>query len=328
MARKAPQCGQNLALSTERQWFEPYEASAASPGSDSEPGADPHPVIALLDHINTTMEKSFRDMITPAPAPARRASKTKIDVLTLFTRFATLSTLSTYRSNPTLDEPEAPTLDATGLRHALQELGHGVPNRMSVRPMLVEFGEVVGCQPRLTYAQFETLRAALDELAAAATLQRAWRVWRARGAWDRAFIQANIRFARMATVARDGPWWSGGTAALASSLGSPITGCVACEGACEGDEKTYETDIVAAPVEYDLGDAVFGAKSDGGESPPLERVCKHTRNSLETLLVGDVAAVNVRCLGIVSELPRCECAQRLAFTWLRTLAIRLYRKHL
>ena len=89
-----------------------------------------------------------------------------IDARALFARFATLSTLSTGKvnrgSNSKLDELEAPTLDATGLRNVLRGVGLGVPNSTSVRPMLAEFGEVVGCQPRLTYAQFEMLHAALS----------------------------------------------------------------------------------------------------------------------------------------------------------------------
>ena len=108
--------------------------------------------------------------------PVVRRKFRGIDASVLFVRFATLSTLSTAvapehgnvnrllrsGSHPQLDEPEAPTLDATGLRHVLHGVGLGVPNSTSVRPMLAEFGEVVGCQHRLTYAQFEMLRTALN----------------------------------------------------------------------------------------------------------------------------------------------------------------------
>ena len=131
----------------------------------------------------------------------------------LFARFATLSTLSTAvapehgnvnrlirsGSHPMLDEPETPTLDATGLRLMLRGVGLGVPKSTSVRPMLAEFGAVVGCQPRLTYAQFETLRAALNACGdgeAAATVQRAWRMWRTRRAWHRALF---VRFATLSS---------------------------------------------------------------------------------------------------------------------------------
>ena len=270
MARKAPQLGKNLlGLSIVRQWSEHFEASAASPGSDSALGADPHPATALHDHlfVFATVVNSFRD--SRSPHFERRVTKTKnTDSLAIFTRFATLSTLSTsvapehgnlnhlFRSgsHPTLDEAEAPTLDATGLRYALRLIGHGMPNRTSVRPMLAEFGEVVGCQLRLTYAQFETLRAALnagDEWAAAVTLQCVWRAWRARGTWHRVVIQAKTCIAQKATVVRDTPWW----------LDSP------CKGAWAGDEGVNDYSLVAAPDEYDL-DAVFGAKSDDRESAP------------------------------------------------------------
>ena len=105
-----------------------------------------------------------------APVCGGVGGQRRIDARALFARFATLSTLSTGKvnrlirtgSNSKLDELEAPTLDATGLRNVLRGVGLGVPNSTSVRPMLAEFGEVVGCQPRLTYAQFETLRAALS----------------------------------------------------------------------------------------------------------------------------------------------------------------------
>ena len=108
-----------------------------------------------------------------------------IDARALFARFATLSTLSTADlnrlnrsgSHPMLDEREAPTLDATGLRHVLRGVGLSMPNSTSVRPMLAEFGEVVGCQERLTYAQFEMLCTALNacggDVAAAVAKHRA-----------------------------------------------------------------------------------------------------------------------------------------------------------
>ena len=132
----------------------------------------------------------------------------------LFARFATVSTLSSAvapehgnvnrfirsGSHPKLDELEAPTLDSTGLRHMLGAVGLGVPNSTSVRPMLDEFGEVVGCQPRLTYAQFQTLRAALNacgDVEAVAKVQRAWRMWRTRRTWHRALF---VRFATVSTL--------------------------------------------------------------------------------------------------------------------------------
>ena len=293
MASKAPLFEQNLTLSIVRQWSEPYEASTAWPGSDSAPGADPHPAIALLDYLNITVDNELRGMLSPAPV--RQATKTKnIDALALFTRFATVSTLSSAvapehghlnriirsGSHPKLDELEAPTLDATGLRHVLRGVGLGVPNSMPVRPMLDEFGEVVGCQPRLTYAEFETLRVALIAcgpacmvrqerfLTAVTKVQRAWRVWRARGEWHRAIMQAKMHFARKTPpVARNGQWSPVGTTCLALNLG-----CVAFEyeGACEGAEGINDGSLVAAPEN--------GAKRDDRESaPPLP---------LETQVVG------------------------------------------
>ena len=53
------------------------------------------------------------------------------------------------------------TLDATGLRHALSAIGHGVPNTTSLRPILVEYGTSCGDemeQPRLSRAQFNRCR--------------------------------------------------------------------------------------------------------------------------------------------------------------------------
>jgi hypothetical protein len=140
-----------------------------------------------------------------------------IDANALFARFSTLSTLTTAvaeehgqvnrllrtGSNSKLDELEEPTLDASGLRHVLRGVGLGVPNSASVRPMLDAYGQVVGCQPRLTFAQFEKLRADIllpSDLAAAATVQCAWRKWRARRLWHRAVVEAKTRAARKATI--------------------------------------------------------------------------------------------------------------------------------
>jgi hypothetical protein len=58
-------------------------------------------------------------------------------------------------------------------------------------------------------------------------------------------------------------------------LGSPIVCCVACQGACEGDEGMNDYSLVAAPEEYSL-DAAFGAKGDDRESaPPLPLELPH-----------------------------------------------------
>ena len=226
MVRKAPQ---NLALS------EVMQPAATKQFCESPKDIDHH--------------RRRREVQPVAQAFGGVGGQRHIDARALFARFATLSTLSTAvapehgnvnrlirtGSHPTLDELEAPTLDATGLRHVLRGVGLGVPNSTSVRPMLAEFGEVVGCQPRLTYAQFETLRAALNacggDLAAAATIQCAWRTlharraalnawgdltaaatmtiqcawrtWRARCAWHRAVVEAKTRAARKATIVRD-----------------------------------------------------------------------------------------------------------------------------
>ena len=83
----------------------------------------------------------------------------------LFVRFATLPTLSLEHSNLNhlkLGEVEAPTLDATSLRQVLRGVGLSVPNSTSLHPMLAEFGEVAGYQPRLTYTQFQTPRTSLN----------------------------------------------------------------------------------------------------------------------------------------------------------------------
>ena len=59
------------------------------------------------------------------------------------------------------------------------------------------------------------------------------------------------------------------------SLWSPIVGCVACTGACEGDEGMNAYSLVAAPDECGL-DAAFGAKGDDRESaPPLPLELSH-----------------------------------------------------
>ena len=178
MVRKAPQSGQNLALSEVME--PPATKQCESPKDIEAPSAT---IIGVGEEAQPVAQEC-----------GGVGGQRHIDARALFARFATLSTLSTAvapehgemnrlirsgnlnrliqtgnlnhfvrsRSHPTLDEPEAPTLDATGLRHVLRGVGLGVPNSTSVRPMLAEFGEVVGCQPRLTYTQFRTLRAALN----------------------------------------------------------------------------------------------------------------------------------------------------------------------
>ena len=199
MVRKAPQ-GQSLALSEVMQPAATTKQLCESPKDIEAPSMT---ILVVGEEVQPTAQKC-------GGVGGQRHS----DAHALFARFATLSTLSTAvapehgnlnrlirsGSHPTLDEPEGSTLDATGLRHVLRGVGLGVPNSTSLRPMLAEFGEVVGCQLRLTYAQFETLRAALNacgESVAVAKVQCAWRTWRARRAWHRALF---ARFATLSTL--------------------------------------------------------------------------------------------------------------------------------
>ena len=238
MTRKAPQFGQNLAL------FEVMQPAATKQFYESPENIEAADAAALCFFGDALRDGRHCFSNDADDGPCQR----HVDASALFARFATLSTLSTAiaeehgnvnrlirtGSHSKLDELEAPTLDATGLRHMLRGVGLGVPNSMSVRPMLAEYGEVVGCRPRLTYAQFEALRAALNvwgDLAAAATIQCAWRTlharraalnawgdltaaatmtiqcawrtWRARCAWHRAVVEAKTRAARKATIVRD-----------------------------------------------------------------------------------------------------------------------------
>ena len=167
--------------------------------------------------------QSINVVVGEAVQPVVRRKCRGIDASVLFVRFATLSTLSTAvapehgnvnrllrsGSHPQLDEPEAPTLDATGLRHVLHGVGLGVPNSTSVRPMLAEFGEVVGCQHRLTYAQFEMLRTALnacggDVLAVVKTRAESVCCWRRHHNSD---MEAAPEFARRERESSGYSWW-------------------------------------------------------------------------------------------------------------------------
>ena len=193
MVRKAPQ-GQSLALSEVMQPAATTKQLCESPKDIEAPSMT---ILVVGEEVQPTAQKC-------GGVGGQRHS----DAHALFARFATLSTLSTAvapehgnlnrlirsGSHPTLDEPEAPTLDATGLRHVLRGVGLGVPNSTSVRPMLAEFGEVVGCQPRLTYAQFLTLRAALNAFGDSALSISTWRAGRAR---HRALF---TRFATLSTL--------------------------------------------------------------------------------------------------------------------------------
>ena len=202
MARKAPHFQANLALqnlamlmqlAATKQFCKPRNRIKAKPIT----------TIVVGEEVQSVAQKC-----------GGVGSQRHIDARALFERFATVSTLSSAvapehgnvnrfirsGSNPMLDDLEAPTLDATGLRLMLRGVGLGVPNNMSVRPMLAEFGGVVGCQLRLTYAQFETLRAArkgCGEVAAAAKVQRAWRTWSTRCARRRELFE---RFATVSTL--------------------------------------------------------------------------------------------------------------------------------
>ena len=197
MVRKAPQFGVMQPAATKQFYESPENIEAAD-------------AAALCFFGDALRDGRYCFSNDADDGPCQR----HIDASALFARFATLSTLSTAiaeehgnvnrlirtGSHSKLDELEAPTLDATGLRHMLRGVGLGVPNSMSVRPMLAEYGEVVGCRPRLTYAQFETLYAALkaySNVPAVAKIQSAWRKWRMRRMWPRALF---VRFATQSTA--------------------------------------------------------------------------------------------------------------------------------